>query len=88
MPTLSIFFGIIIYMHREIGERHNIPHIHAEYQGDEAVVSFDGELLEGRIPNKKLRLVQAWVEIHKEDLEANWKLLSDGRETYKIDPLR
>lgn len=88
MPTLSVFYGIIIYMYREVGVRHNLPHIHAEYQGDEVVVSFDGDVIEGSIPNKKLKLVLAWVEIHKEDLEANWKLLTDGRETFKVDPLR
>ena len=88
MPALSMFFGIIIYMYREVGGRHNLPHIHAIYQDDEVVVSFDGDVLEGSIPNKKLRLVLAWIEIHKEELEANWKLLTDGREVFKIDPLR
>ena len=51
MPALSMFFGIIIYMYSEIGGRHNIPHIHAEYQGEEAVISLDGTLLEGSLPN-------------------------------------
>ena len=88
MPALSMFFGIIIYMYRELGGRHKLPHIHAEYQGEEVVITFDGDVLEGSIPNKKLKLVLAWVEIHKEELEANWKLLSDGREIFKIDPLR
>lgn len=88
MPALSMFFGIIIYMYRELGGRHNLPHIHAEYQDEEAVVTFEGEVLEGSMSNKKLKLVLAWIEIHKEELEANWKLLSDGRETFKIDPLR
>lgn len=88
MPTLSIFFGIIIMMYNEQGGKHHLPHIHAEYQGEEVVVSLDGEIIEGEIPNKKLKLVLAWIEIHKEDLEANWKLLSQGREYFKIDPLR
>ena len=88
MPTLSVFYGIIITMYREVGERHNIPHFHAQYQGDEAVISFDGEIIEGKIPYKKLKLAIAWAEIHREDLEANWRLLSEGREFFKIDPLR
>ena len=53
MPTLSIFFGIIIKMYREINSRHNLPHIHAEYQDFEAVVSLEGELLSGELPKKK-----------------------------------
>lgn len=43
MPALSMFFGIIIYMYREQGGRHNLPHIHAEYQDDEAVISLEGD---------------------------------------------
>ena len=88
MPTLSVFYGIIITMYREIGERHHLPHFHAEYQGDEIAMTFEGKVLEGKLPKTKLKLVIAWTEIHKEDLEANWKLLSDGREIFKIEPLR
>ena len=75
-------------MYSEIGGRHNIPHIHAEYQGEEAVISLDGTLLEGSLPNKKLKLVLAWMEIHADELTANWKLLSEGQEAFKIPPLR
>jgi hypothetical protein len=88
MATLSMFFGIIITMFREKGTRHHIPHFHAEYQGEEVVVSLDGEVLDGSIPRKKFNLVIAWAEIHNEELKANWKLLSEGREFFKIDPLR
>lgn len=88
MPTICVFFGIIIRMYNEKGGKHNVPHIHAEYQGEEAVVSLEGELLEGSIPKNKMKLVVAWIEIHKEDLQANWKLLSDGQQFFKIDPLR
>ena len=88
MPTLSVFYGIIITMYREVGGRHNVPHFHAEYQGEEAAVTFDGEILEGSLPKKKMHLVTAWAHIHQEDLHANWKLLTEGREVFKIDPLR
>jgi hypothetical protein len=88
MPTLSLFYGIIITMYREKGGKHHVPHFHAEYQGEEAVISFDGNVIEGNLPGKKLKLVLAWLEIHLEDLEANWKLLTEGREYFRIDPLR
>lgn len=88
MPTISVFFGIIIKMYREINSRHNLPHIHAEYQEHEAVISLEGEILNGELPSRKMKLVQAWIEIHQEDLQANWKLLSEGKEFFKIDPLR
>mgnify|MGYP000101125504 CR=1 FL=1 len=87
MPALSMFFGIIIYMYREIGERHQRPHIHAQYQDEEAVISLDGDVLEGALPGRKLKLVLAWIEIHQDELAANWKLLSDGQEAFKIPPL-
>lgn len=88
MPALSIFFGIIIYMYNEAGSQHNTPHIHAVYQGDEAVISLDGTVLEGSLPNKKMKLVLAWIEIHADDLAANWKLLSDGQPAFRIPPLQ
>ena len=87
MPTLSVFYGIIITMYREVTGRHHKPHFHAEYQDDAVAVTFDGEILEGKLPPGKLKLVMAWAEIHRDDLEANWKLLSEGRECFKISPL-
>lgn len=88
MPVLSTFFGIIVRMYREAGGKHNMPHVHAEYSGDEVVVALDGTVLEGGIPKNKLKLLEAWMEIHREDLEANWKLLSCGEQFFRIDPLR
>ena len=88
MPTLSMFFGIIIRMYKEVGGKHNVPHIHAEYGDDEAVFDFDGNLIEGALPQKKERLVQAWINIHEEELAANWKLLSEGEQFFKIPPLQ
>jgi len=88
MPVLSTFFGIIVRMYREVGGKHNMPHIHAEYSGDEIVIALDGTILEGGIPKNKLKLLEAWMEIHREDLEANWKLLTNGEQFFRIDPLK
>lgn len=64
MPVISSFFGIIIRMNfRE----HNPPHLHAEYQGNNAVFNFDGEITEGTMPNKQKKLIVAWIEIHKDE---------------------
>jgi hypothetical protein len=76
-------------MYFKDNRQHNKPHIHARYQGNEAVFTIpDGELLEGNIPNSKVRLVQAWIELHKDELIANWELTLLGEQPYKIDPLR
>lgn len=87
MPVLSMFFGIIVRMYPEAGSRHALPHIHAEYSGDEAVITLDGTVLEGFLPRNKMRLLLAWVEIHHDELEANWSLLELGEQHFRIDPL-
>lgn len=56
--------------------------------GDEIVVALDGTILEGEIPKNRLKLLEAWMEIHREDLEANWRLLSSGEQFFRIDPLK
>jgi hypothetical protein len=89
MPTISMFYGIIIYMFFYDDKKHHRPHIHANYGEYDAVIAIDdGEILEGEFPKKKLKLVQAWVEIHREDLMADWKLAINGQQLFKIDPLR
>jgi len=89
MPTISMFYGIIIYLYFFDNKEHKTPHIHAEYQEFEATFSIqDGEKLAGNIPANKQRLVQAWIEIHREDLMANWNLAVKGMSVFKIDPLR
>ena len=80
MPTISMFFGILIKMFFVDTDKHHVPHIHAEYQGQSAVFSIpDGELLAGSLPNSKQKLVIAWLEIHKEDLQADWDLAVNGK---------
>jgi len=70
-------------------KKHKLPHIHVECSGDEAVISIpDGEVIEGTIRKNKLRLVQAWIEIHREELIADWELAVNGKPIFKIEPLR
>jgi len=60
-----------------------------EFGDEKAVFSIeDGKLLAGKFPKNKTRLVEAWIEIHREDLYANWKLAVKGEEVFKIDPLK
>jgi hypothetical protein len=48
----------------------------------------DGEIIEGSIPNSKMKLLQAWIELHQDELVADWNLAVSGEQPYKIDPLR
>ena len=45
-------------------------------------------MLAGSLPAGKVRLVQAWIEIHREELLADWQLAVNGEEVFKIDPLK
>ena len=85
MPSISMFFGIIIYMYFD---EHKPPHFHAQYQDYKAMFDFDGELLEGSMPNTQRRLISAWTAIHREELVANWTLAENKQSLYRIDPLR
>lgn len=89
MPILSMFYGIIIRLYFADNKQHHVPHIHAEYADDRAVFGIaDGTILAGEFPNGKARLVQAWIEIHREALNANWQLAVNGEEVFKIEPLK
>jgi hypothetical protein len=89
MPVISMFYGIIVSLYFLDNKQHKKPHIHAKYQEQEAVVSIaDGKVLEGRLPPPKMRLLLAWIEIHKDELMANWQLAASGQQPYKIEPLR
>ncbi len=80
MPTISLFYGVLIRMFFRDIEKHHVPHIHAEYQGEVAVYAIhDGTLLAGNLPPKKHKLVVAWIEIHQEDLLADWELAVNGK---------
>jgi hypothetical protein len=70
-------------------QRHSLPHIHARYQGQEAVIAIqDGSLLEGSIPARQLRMVRVWMDIHREDLLVNWELAVEGDLPFRIAPLQ
>jgi hypothetical protein len=62
--------------------------IHARYAEFEASIGIDdGEILSGELPRKQLRLVQAWVELHRDELVADWEIAVSGEKPYKITPL-
>lgn len=89
MPVISMFYGIIVYMYFINNKQHHLPHIHAKYQDHEAVISIpEANLLEGELPTNKMKLLQAWIEIHRDELVANWELAVSGQQLFKIDPLR
>ena len=89
MPTISMFYGILISIFYEGNVQHNKPHIHARYQGSKASIAIeDGSVLAGELPSRQLRMVQVWVDLHKDELMADWELAVSGDEPFRIAPLR
>ena len=84
-----MFYGIIVQLYFFDNERHNLPHIHIRYGEFTASIAIEtGELLAGDFPAWQLKLVQAWIEIHRDELMANWTLAIEGNTPFKIEPLR
>lgn len=87
MPELSRFYGIIIYM---FVKDHNPPNFHAKYGEDKAIISIkSGELIEGNLPPRALRLIKEWVDLYKDELMLNWlSAQSSIPKLKKIEPLK
>jgi len=88
MPEISRFYNIVIKMLFSDTGQHNKPHIHAGYSEYEASIGIDGELLAGSLPVKQLKLVQAWLAIHEDELYAAWNKAVRNEPVGKIEPLR
>ena len=89
MPELSRFYGIIIRMYWEVGVRHHTPHFHAYYQEQTAIFSIDPiALMEGEMPTRQRRLIEAWAELHQDELRDDWNRLQTGQRALPIEPLK
>jgi len=88
MPRISEFFGIVIYIYYQDNRVHHTPHFHAEYAGEEVVVSIpDAEVLAGSIPPKQEKLVKAWAVLRERELQQAWAAAVEGEPPQKIEPL-
>jgi hypothetical protein len=87
MPELCRFQGLIIRIFAEEGERHHIPHIHVKCGEDEASISLDGDVLAGRLPPNKLRMVQVWLDLRADQVRAAWERVVNDIPPGKIAPL-
>jgi hypothetical protein len=89
VAVIAMFYGIIVSMYYFDTRQHHLPHVHVRYGEQESVFSIpDGELLEGELRSAKMKLLQAWIEIHRDELMADWMLASQGEAIFKIDPLK
>ncbi len=89
MPVISMFYGLIVSLYYFDNKQHKLPHIHARYGEMEGVFSIgSGDMIEGSLPRNKTKLVEAWIEIHRESLLADWELAVSGQKIFLIEPLR
>lgn len=76
-------------MFAEIGAQHHVPHFHAYYQDEVGIFSVDPvEIIAGSLPRRQQRLVEAWAELHQNELLADWDTLQRGRIPSPIEPLK
>lgn len=89
VPELSRFYGIVIRMYTEIGTPHHMPHFHAYYQDAVGIFTIEPvDLIAGALPARQQRLVEAWAELHQDELAADWQRLQQGQAPAPIEPLR
>jgi len=85
VPIISVFFGIVVRM---FYKEHEPGHFHAEYQGQQAKVNFDGQVIAGNLQSgTALRLIREWAQLHKRELELNWEKMKAGQLLDRIAPL-
>ncbi|MDR0920048.1 MAG: DUF4160 domain-containing protein [Oscillospiraceae bacterium] len=87
MPSISNFYGILIYIYQEKNSNHKKPHIHALYGEYELTVDFEANILAGEMPRKQKKLIEAWVLLHQDELKATWKAYTEFGELLKIKGL-
>ena len=86
MPTICMFFGIIVHMY--IRGEHNPPHFHAMYGEYEALVDIQRlEVIEGKLPRRALALVLEWASEHRDELMEDWDLCQAKQLPKQIKPL-
>lgn len=85
MPEISLFLGIRITMYYD---NHNPPHFHADYAGHRALIDIQRScVMKGSLPNRQLKFVLAWTELHKDELMQNWELAASDKPLKSIAPL-
>jgi len=85
MPSVSRFFGIVIYFYFR---DHNPPHFHAKYGEFEAEILIEDLSFDiGYLPPRVLGLVLEWAYMHKDELMQNWRIGQQGGVFNQIAPL-
>ena len=84
MPTISRFFGIVIFMNYN---DHLPPHFHARYQDQEVTVEIETGLVQGRMSRRELRMILEWSELYQRELMINWERARARQSLQSVPPL-
>lgn len=85
MPEVSRFYGISIKLY--YGD-HSPPHFHAEYAGDQQLVSIDNlTVIAGKIPPRAAGMVAEWASLRQAELRRAWQQARNLEPIDRIDPL-
>ena len=86
MPTISVFYGIVIQM---FWREHAPPHFHALYAVYEALIDLrDLRVMRGSLPRRAMTLVLEWADEHRAELTEDWNLCSRMKMPNPIEPLK
>jgi hypothetical protein len=83
VPTVSRFYGIVIFMnYRE----HAPPHFHARYQEYEVTVDIQTGVVRGAMPKRALGMIFEWMALYQGELLENWDRAQRGSTLHPIPP--
>jgi hypothetical protein len=86
MPTICVFYGIVIQM---FWTDHAPPHFHALYAEHEALIHIQTlEIIHGSLPHRAMALVLEWANEHRAELMEDWILCMNMKTPRKILPLK
>ena len=83
MPEISRFYGIVISLY---WKDHNPPHIHFTYGNYECSITILDRIIEGKAPAKVIEKVNAWIDLHEQELLTMWEKAQSGEKIGRIDP--
>jgi len=85
LPKISEFYGIEIRVNYR---DHPPPHFHAKYGSEEALIVIPtGDVYRGYLPERVLRFVRDWAELHTDELLENWERARRKEPLVPIEPL-
>ena len=85
MPEICSFYGLIILMNFK---DHAPPHFHVWYGDYKIIVTIKEGIVKGEMPQRALKMVFDWLELHREELLNDWELAQKGEILNKIEPLK